>query len=192
MTISFRKDNCVSSPLSETSNRHRRKGEEEDVLTWVDKYASSQRNMDSRRRMDMISTKREARKVKTHDSRKAGSARSQNVQVYVEPVVVDSNENPDRQTKSRNVDRDPVSSTKLQTQLKTTKNRPDRVLSSVSSQTEAQNENRTPFSMNGGSKISTRIVKVREMGGRRGMQDKLRKMRSPPGKTRALRSIAVN
>jgi hypothetical protein len=205
MTISFRKDPLVCSPLSKTDNDRSKPIEEDDVLTWVDKYKTYQRNVEGQCAVEMpqpgskarnAGTKREMRKMKAQDPRKAGSGDSQNVQVYVESGILDSRLNSNRQGTSRKIDRDSVSSRNGQThpRTKTTLKGSGRVLSSVSPKTKLPKENRKSSSMKGTSKVSTRIVKVREMGGRKGLQDKLKQMRSPPGKYRPFtgRSIVVN
>jgi hypothetical protein len=190
---------------------------EEDVLAWVDEYAKQKEretqdsNKETRRDRTKSSKQVKQVKVRTHqdgdhnflnksEKLKRAASRPQakiaitgNSRVRKDPgsSMVHVSRQSRKLSASKNV---PMQDTGNSDIVHVKSNHVSKPMSTPSRTTAEQKENQeptqTPKSV---SKSSLRMRKIREIGGRKALQDKLKKMRSPPprGKTLPLRPLQV-
>jgi hypothetical protein len=180
---------------------------EDDVLAWVDNYASSQRHPtqaahESRPRekrttkptKPMVRVRKHSNRDENGMSKSDGSQRKPKLMVFnnstTQKVSSDSHQ-PQRRYSPLLGDVGVVMGS--QNDKVSDRVIPHQTQKPAAPYTQPQNqkENLTPKPMpKSASKSSTRMLRVRQIGGRKALQDKLKKMRSPTlQKTRPLNSV---
>ena len=130
-------------------------------------------------------------KINSSQGKDGWKGNCRNLKVFDESDGLQSNEELDfTSKKSVTISPMPSKMKKVAPQLKSSlkEQRTMTTTTSVIAKNKSQKENQTPTKV----ALKARAAKLREMGGRKGLQEKLKKMRSPPAKSRPFRPIAVN
>ena len=222
MTISFSTENAqgVLAPLAETrqykdipkdkkslsDSAQEKTTVKQDVLEWLDKYNSDTNPVQLLGKQGKASNKptsasRSRSNGKKVENKKKGSPKNsgsktnhQKLQAYKEKgslcsMIKSTNTNGPNKQVFGNSSTPLTTQEKLHRATKPSVTGHGMVLSSTSTNNlPVQKENQKPTK----SILKSRAYKVRQMGGRKGLQEMVKKMRSPPPKERSLRVVIRN